>query len=215
MADLEKYLPVNKEEAFRNGVNENFAKTGRAFTKIDGQMKNHQTTQLKAHQSQQIAHGQDTVFDKVNRIQSEVSNLALANNGDGIAEVTQSRVAMDSSTHVTIAERLTHDFLQMYSGIEKLNDTITNINFFGAIGDGVADDTAAIQALLDKDNAYLYVPNGIYNITSNLRLKSNTTIVFESKAAIFKRMSNDCNYMFVNGENDDFFRVTTAMGTSL
>lgn len=197
---------------FYRDWSDNNTKIENTINENDNYMSKHQTTQLKAHQSQQIAHGQDTVFDKVNRIQAEVSNLALANNGDGIAEVTQSRVAMDSSAHSTVAERLAYDFLQMYSGIEKINDTITNIKFYGAVGDGVTDDTAAIQALLDRDNAYLYVPNGIYNITSNLRLRDNPTIMFESKDAIFKRMSDDCNYMFINGGEGDNFSAYNGNG---
>lgn len=48
---------------------------------------------------------------------------------------------------------------------------------FNAVGDGVADDTAAIQAALDYANtshAGVYVPSGIYKITSTLTY--NTTI---------------------------------------
>lgn len=89
--------------------------------------------------------------------------------------------------------------------LNAIEQTITNVKFFGAVDDGVTDDTATIQALLDNDNAYLYVPNGIYNITSNLRLRNNPTIMFESKDAIFRRMSNECSYLFINGGTGDSF----------
>ncbi|MGE9296068.1 MAG: glycosyl hydrolase family 28-related protein, partial [Puniceicoccales bacterium] len=47
---------------------------------------------------------------------------------------------------------------------------------FGAIGDGKADDTAAIQAAIDAarrhgDNAIAYLPHGEYRITKPLRLE--------------------------------------------
>lgn len=52
---------------------------------------------------------------------------------------------------------------------------------YGAVGDGVADDTAALQAALNdlgqpgKATA-LYLPAGTYKITSSLQLITNTTV---------------------------------------
>ena len=42
-----------------------------------------------------------------------------------------------------------------------------NVKDFGAAGDGVTDDTAAIQAALDSGNT-VYIPAGTYKITSSL-----------------------------------------------
>ena len=44
---------------------------------------------------------------------------------------------------------------------------------FGAVGDGVADDTAAIQAAIDAGGNVL-IPKGVYLITSTLDIKSQT-----------------------------------------
>lgn len=44
-----------------------------------------------------------------------------------------------------------------------------NVKDFGAVGDGVADDTAAIQAAIDAQiNRGIYIPEGVYKITSTL-----------------------------------------------
>lgn len=48
----------------------------------------------------------------------------------------------------------------------------------GAVGDGQADDTAAIQTALDalRDGSVLYFPPGVYRITAPLRIKNSTGV---------------------------------------
>lgn len=54
----------------------------------------------------------------------------------------------------------------------KLQETVS-VKDFGAVGDGVADDTAAIQAAIDASES-VYFPSGIYKITSTLNLPDTT-----------------------------------------
>lgn len=56
----------------------------------------------------------------------------------------------------------------------KLRETVS-VKDFGAVGDGVADDTAAIQAAVTAAKNII-VPTGTYKITSNINLSSNQTI---------------------------------------
>lgn len=49
---------------------------------------------------------------------------------------------------------------------DKLEDSIS-VKDFGAVGDGVVDDTAAFQAAIDSKKS-LYIPDGIYLISSTL-----------------------------------------------
>jgi hypothetical protein len=50
---------------------------------------------------------------------------------------------------------------------DKLADTVS-VKDFGAIGDGVADDSVAFQAAYDAviDRGVIYVPNGLYNVVT-------------------------------------------------
>ena len=53
---------------------------------------------------------------------------------------------------------------------------MANVKDFGAVGDGVADDTAAIQAAIDANaGKAIYFPSGIYKFSQQLRIKRNNT----------------------------------------
>lgn len=67
----------------------------------------------------------------------------------------------------------------------------TSIKFYGAVGNGVVDDTDAIQAAIDASTGTLVFEKGIYLITKKLVLKSNLTI--EGKGAII-RIPNNTNF---------------------
>jgi len=62
-----------------------------------------------------------------------------------------------------------------------------SVKDFGAVGDGVTDDTAAIQAAVDTGGT-IYFPNGTYEIT-HVDLSSNTYLVGESWDAIIHQIS--------------------------
>jgi len=57
---------------------------------------------------------------------------------------------------------------------QKLAETVS-VKDFGAIGDGSADDTAAIQAALNASKS-VYIPAGTYKITSTLTLTSHMNV---------------------------------------
>lgn len=52
---------------------------------------------------------------------------------------------------------------------------MTNVKSFGAVGDGVANDTPAFTAAMAASTA-VYVPPGTYKITSTLAVPNNTTL---------------------------------------
>ena len=55
---------------------------------------------------------------------------------------------------------------ELAKGLNEINGTI-NVRDFGAVGDGVTDDTAAIQAAFNSHNS-VYVPAGTYILTSKV-----------------------------------------------
>jgi hypothetical protein len=69
-----------------------------------------------------------------------------------------------------------------FDNVVKLN-SIVNAKDFGAVGDGVANDTSALQAFFDAcKNGRGYMPPGIYKITSALTLLPDFSYVIEGAA---------------------------------
>lgn len=65
------------------------------------------------------------------------------------------------------------------------NMEFVSVKQFGAKGDGIADDTAAIQAALDSGALRVEIPTGLYRVTATLRVRSNTEIAAADTARIF------------------------------
>ena len=63
----------------------------------------------------------------------------------------------------------------------KLNDVVS-VKDFGAVGDGVTDDTAAIQAAITAGNAIF--PPGSYALTGDISIPSNRKIVISKGATV-------------------------------
>ena len=85
----------------------------------------------------------------------------------------------------------------------KLQDVIS-VKDFGAVGDGVADDTAACQAALDIVNSsggVVHFPQGYYKLTSTLRIPitANNVMVIGSAQTVITPYMND--YCFTVSDN--------------
>jgi hypothetical protein len=85
------------------------------------------------------------------------------------------------------------------SKTDSWKDVITD---FSAKGDGVTDDTTAIQSAFTyaqtHGNVNLYFPEGTYLISSYIQVYKNTTVHFHPNS-IVKRIGT-ANKMFVNGQ---------------
>jgi hypothetical protein len=91
-----------------------------------------------------------------------------------------------------------------WDGQKWIENSVFNIKDLGAKGDGVTDDTKAIQNALNlaqiNSKITIYFPEGIYN-TQALRLYSNTYVTLNQKAVI-KRVGKGFN-LFTNGKSGD------------
>ena len=55
-------------------------------------------------------------------------------------------------------------------------DTWMNLKSLGATGDGITDDTKAIQEAIDKYTT-IYIPSGWYRVSQTIKLKPNTVLI--------------------------------------
>lgn len=80
-----------------------------------------------------------------------------------------------------------------------LDNAVFNVKDFGAIGNGVADDTAAIQAAITAAGANItYLPAGTYKLSASLTLSTaNAILRGTGKASILKATTGAFNVIVV------------------
>jgi hypothetical protein len=79
-----------------------------------------------------------------------------------------------------------------------------NVLDYGAVGDGVADDTAAIQAAINSKAGFLavYFPTGIYKITSQITISNDRVMLYGDGTAsriLFNPTANAVCFLFDKG----------------
>ena len=82
-----------------------------------------------------------------------------------------------------------------YSMIEGAT---ANVLDFGAVGDGVADDTEAIQAAIDSGAGSVYAPTGTYKITSTININRPITFFGASRANTIFSVSTGIDVFYVH-----------------
>src|SRR5699024_5064564 len=91
--------------------------------------------------------------------------------GTSDAEIVQARLAGNGDAFTTLKERLD-------SRDENLLSRDVNAIDFGIVGDGIADDTAALQAASDHaaslgSDKVLFIPKGRYKTTKTVNFKNS------------------------------------------
>ncbi|AWD93047.1 tailspike protein [Bacillus phage vB_BceM-HSE3] len=92
--------------------------------------------------------------------------------------------------------------------LNSMTTNVLDVRGLGAIGDGVADDTSAIQSAFDLIHTQngintitsmtttVVIPRGVYKITSPLRIPSNTYLKMDPGAVLLR--SANINTLLVN-----------------
>ena len=75
----------------------------------------------------------------------------------------------------------------------------TNVKDFGAVGDGVTDDTVAIQMALDSGAKTVYVPDGVYLISASLNVRADTHFYTNSATLKLADGASPTQFMQVAG----------------
>lgn len=89
-----------------------------------------------------------------------------------------------------------------------IDQSFVNVRWFGAVGDGATDDTAAINAAIGDGNVTVYIPEGTYmvradatsvgQLNAGIQAKDNTTIVISPSAVLKAFPSATPRYTIIN-----------------
>src|SRR5699024_8513125 len=111
-------------------------------------------------------------------VQNQLDNIILES-GTSDAELVQARHSYNGEEFDTLKDRLD-------KRDKNLLTRVVNANDFGIVGDGIADDTVAIQSALDyarENGREVFLPSGTYLISSPLTL--NGVSLYGNKGNIY------------------------------
>lgn len=138
-------------------------------------------------------------------------NTIIVESGTSDAETLQLRVDSKGNVHTTANDRITNEVNVLDDKIGAnelaLNQTVLNVKTFGAVGDGVADDTTPIQRALNEVGNYgsaeVYVPEGVYKVTAELYIHANTYFHLHQNAVLLRH--HDDNILRNYNTTDQFY----------
>ena len=89
--------------------------------------------------------------------------------------------------------------------VERLAEKIyaysgRNVKDYGAVGDGITDDTAAIQraiAAVNDDYPILYFPSGTFLVSENIALHSNMVVLGNGVNSVVKKAATDSDTYWI------------------
>src|SRR5699024_6820510 len=149
--NLKKNLPVELNHLFRKMLIENFRTMEFYYSVLKDSIQKHKDEE-HAHTASQIDYENSTVDKQLKYQNKRISRLVLGHNGDGVQELRDSRVAIDSTPFNVLSERLYYDFNKInqtmennYNTLNKKIERIINVNDYGADPTGQTDSTDAFK----------------------------------------------------------------------
>lgn len=106
-----------------------------------------------------------------------LGSTALSDVASAVADVNHNG-KLDSNDYIIMRQFILGLIDEMPKPAEDKDDeeiTPINVKYYGAVGDGVTDDTAAIQAALNASST-VYFPKGTFKITSALNVPNGRTV---------------------------------------
>ena len=202
-------FPVELGKEFRYKTVENFKSLVYELEKNKRKFEYHKTEEEHAHDASQIDYANTSVDKHLKYQNRRISRLVLGHNGDGVQELTDSRVAIDGEPFNVLSERLYHDFNKINKTVEDnynlLNDKIervVNVNDYGADPTGEKDSTEAFKQAFGNGGHHVHMTEGTY-IVSGLKLPSNTILSGEGKKqTLIKLNENAPHDVTVIGNKD-------------
>ena len=151
------------------------------------------------------------LYRKLKELEKKITQIKYINNNlaDKLKEDYEKlkRIILDENIQV----KLTNDIKEIVTQLDNIQNKtkeFINVSFFGVKGDGVTDNTAILQELLDNYES-LYFPPGVY-IATNLKLNSFNHIHGEGRKSHLKQKANTNNHFITcKAEESHSIKITS------
>ena len=203
-------FPVELGKEFRYKTVENFKNLVYELEKNKRKFEYHKKEEENAHDASQIDYANTSVDKHLKYQNRRISKLVLGHNGDGIQELTDSRVAIDGEPFNVLSERLYYDFNKINKTVEDnykaLNDKIervVNVNDYGADPTGQELSDEAFKKAFGNGNVKVHMSAGNYKIKHGLKVPSNTILTGEGVDITTIKLSDDAQRHVIVVTNRD------------
>ncbi|WDF02746.1 hypothetical protein [Shouchella hunanensis] len=183
----------------RTEMNDNMDDIWSDIQAIDTNSRNTITTAQEAKKLSESSKEQsDRAEKKADRVRAELDEVI--SDGNSNAEVAASRIASDGVTKGSLPERILYE-------VDNLNDKITQRSFsvmdFGAIGDGLADDSLSIANAINTipDYSTLILPkNHLIDSEITISNKKFLKLVSVGNVVLKKNLNfSNCPGLMIEG----------------
>lgn len=210
-------LPIELGQKFRKLLIENFRFIDYKFNQLNNLIKSHKQ-EKHAHDAKNIDYKLTNVSDHLDYQRSQIRRLVLGHNGNGIQELTDSHVAIDSTPFNVLSDRLYYDFNKInktmednYKSLNEKIERIVNVNDYGADPTGQEDSTEAFKKAFANGGRHVHMTAGTY-VISGLKLPSNTILSGEGYVATKFKIADDAPAETIGITNLDMNGIAENIG---
>lgn len=141
-----------------------------------------QISQLEANYNAGFENVNKNINERIEYMQGEVNEAETAMNTakEEMESAKNEVIAVVDQAELDLTAQVNEDFTAAKDELKAYVDNIKSFQSvydFGAVGDGTADDTNAIQKAFDEAKGTIFFPKGTYKITRGLTLTRNVDII--------------------------------------
>ena len=187
---------------FLRGDNTWVVPTNTTYTPASqAEIENASSTTARLITGQRMAQGAIAATASAIASKADSSELsAHIGNASNPHSVTKAQVGLGSVDNTSDLAKPLSTAQSVALGLKVEKDSLVyNVKDHGVVGDGVADEAAALNALFSGGNKHIYFPAGSYRIETYIRVYANTVIDMHPNATILND-SRDTESAFLNGE---------------
>ena len=217
-------MPVELGQEFRKVTIINFRDIVFEINKGKVALNDHKNKDKVAHKSKQISHFDKDLETILINFKKRLESHIIGANGDGIAELTDSRVSRDGKRFNIFNDRIDYEFQQTeklfeqkYKEVYGLATRLRNVNDFGADPTGEKDSTEAFEKAFENGGYHVHMTEGTYKVRG-IKLPSNSILSGEGKGVTTIKMNDDApqeNIVITNRDVDGTAKNITVKDFSI